>query len=107
MKRLYRLYLGRSIGKSDTVSNTDFARFLQDSVTPVFAGYTLLRALGYWDDHTEASEVLEIVGAPADRSKVEAIAEQYATRFSQDSVLLTESDISGTLILPRQKVKAA
>jgi Protein of unknown function (DUF3574) len=94
MARVELLFgLGRRDG--GTISDADWAAFLDAEVTPRFpAGLTVLSGYGQWRGDTdaltkEASRVLLIWYAPAPDSehKIEAIRAAYRERFSQDSVM--------------------
>ena len=92
-----RLELLFGMGKRDgsTISDDDWAAFLEAEVTPRFpAGLTVLSGYGQWrgDSGTlakEASRLLLIWYAPAPDTehKIEAIRAGYRERFSQDSVM--------------------
>jgi hypothetical protein len=90
-----RLYFGRSIPDGGTVSDTAWAAFLREVVTPRFPdGLTVLRGDGQWRDSTgvivrEASFVLELyhpASAEADAA-LDEIAAEYKRRFAQESVM--------------------
>lgn len=90
-----RLYLGRAMQGGGTVSDSAWAAFLAEVVTPRFPdGLTVLRGEGQWRDEggavvRESSFVLEIFhpgGAEADRA-LEQIAAEYKRRFRQESVM--------------------
>jgi hypothetical protein len=90
-----RLYLGRSIPGGGTVSDSAWAAFLREVVTPRFPdGLTVLHGDGQWRDSTgvivrEASFVLEIyhpASAEADAA-LDEIAAEYKRRFRQESVM--------------------
>jgi hypothetical protein len=94
MARLELLFgLGRRDG--GTISDADWASFLDAEVTPRFpAGLTVLSAYGQWRGDTdaltrEASRVLLVWYAPGPDSehKIEAIRTAYRERFAQDSVM--------------------
>ena len=92
-----RVELFFGLGKRDggTISDADWADFLDAEVTPRFpAGLTVLSAYGQWRGDTgpltkEASRVLLVWYAPEPDSshKIEAIRTAYRERFSQDSVM--------------------
>ena len=92
-----RLELLFGLGKPDggTISDADWADFLDAEVTPRFpAGLTVLSAYGQWRGDSgpltkEASRVLLVWYAPGPYSehKIEAIRTAYRERFSQDSVM--------------------
>ncbi len=91
-----RLFFGRSIGDSATVSDSSWHVYLNEVVTPRFPhGFTYWKAEGQWQSPAgalvrEHSFVLEIVhavqGIQADR-EIEKIIAEYKRRFHQDSVL--------------------
>ena len=94
MERLELLF---GMGKHDgsTISDADWAAFLDAEVTPRFPdGLTVLSGYGQWrgDSDTltrEASRVLLVwyKPAPDTEHKIEAIRTAYRERFSQDSVM--------------------
>jgi hypothetical protein len=90
-----RLFFGRSIPIGGTVTDSAWASFLAEVVTPRFPnGFTVWRSEGQWHgaDSTivhEAGFVLEVdhpPGQPPD-STFENIAEEYCRRFHQEAVL--------------------
>jgi hypothetical protein len=96
-----RLYFGRACGSGCTVSDSDFAAFLHDIVTPRFpSGLTVWRAMGRWRDSTgtvvrEDSFVLDLVHdelASADVA-IRDIVDTYKHRFHQTSVLLVRQGV--------------
>jgi hypothetical protein len=89
-----RLYLGGAIPGGGSVSEAEWARFVDEVVTPRFPdGLTLWRAEGRWRDGHGASvrepvRVLEIVHPAAESdAALEAIAREYRRRFRQEAVL--------------------
>lgn len=98
MERLELLF---GMGKRDgtTISDADWAAFLDAEVTPRFpAGLTVLSGYGQWQGDSgnlarEASRVLLVwyKPAPDTEHKIEAIRTAYRERFSQDSVMRVDS----------------
>jgi hypothetical protein len=92
---VHRLYLGRSIPGGGTVSDSAWAAFLTEVVTPLFpTGITVLHGDGQWRDSTgtivrEASFVLERYHPPGEDadSAVVVIAAEYRRRFGQEAVM--------------------
>lgn len=92
-----RLELLFGMGKRDgsTISDDDWAAFLEAEVTPRFpAGLTVLSGYGQWRGDSgalakEASRLLLIWYSPAPDTehKIEAIRAAYRERFTQDSVM--------------------
>jgi hypothetical protein len=92
---LDRLYFGRNIPHGGEVSDTDWATFLTEVVTPRFpSGFTVLRGDGQWREASgtivhERSFVLEVNHpdtAVADHAVQEIMAD-YKRRFAQEAVL--------------------
>lgn len=90
-----RLFLGRDIPGGGTVSDADWASFLEEVVTPRFPqGLTVWHADGQWLDEAgrtvrEAVLVVEVLHPPGsehDRA-VSEIAEEYRRRYRQEAVL--------------------
>jgi hypothetical protein len=90
-----RLYFGRNIPAGGTVSDSAFAAFMADVVTPRFPnGLTVFQAVGQWTDPHgtlvhESTTVVQLdhpPGAVAD-SIIAAIADSFLVRFHQDAVL--------------------
>ena len=90
-----RLYFGRNRGSVEVVSDSAWALFLREVVTPRFPdGLTVWGASGQWQGAggevaRERSFVLEIVHV-LDRSgetRIEAVIDEYKRRFRQEAVL--------------------
>ncbi|HZH42332.1 MAG TPA: DUF3574 domain-containing protein [Gemmatimonadales bacterium] len=90
-----RLYFGRNAGDSLVVTDSAWAAFLVEVVTPRFPdGFTAWPAEGQWRGangvlEREPSFVVELVhpvGGGFDRALTEVVAE-YKRRFRQESVL--------------------
>lgn len=52
-------------------------------------GATITPAVGIWQDTTEPSVVVEVLGGPELEALAPAVAENLRARFAQDSVLWT------------------
>ena len=91
------LYFGRDRTGGAEVSEEEFARFIDEIVTPKFPkGLTVIDAKGQWladgsGLSKERSKVVIIVYPRKERreasAKIEEIRTQYKKRFAQDSVL--------------------
>jgi len=90
-----RLFFGRDIPGGGQVSDSAWAAFLAEVVTPRFpAGLTVWHGDGQWLDSRgvlehEAAMVVEVMHAPGvpPDSVFERIATEYRTRFHQDAVI--------------------
>ncbi len=92
------LYLGRSIPGGGMVDDAALARFIEEEVLPrVPEGFTLLEATGHWRDTAtgetvrERTAVLVLLHPPSRRAVAHEIADAYAGRFGQQSVLRVET----------------
>jgi len=94
------LYFGEGKADGSSVTNEEFAQFIDDEVTPRFPdGLTELQGLGQWRNDNgvigkEHSVVLILLykdrTAETD-AKVTQIREAYKTKFQQESVLRVDS----------------
>lgn len=85
-----RLYFGRNIGNTLSVTDSTWAVFVREVVGARLDGFTVYAAEGSWKGTREPSFVLEVVhperSASAD-SAIVAIIGEYKRRFNQESVL--------------------
>jgi hypothetical protein len=90
-----RLYFGRNMGDTATVSDSAWAGFVRDVLTPNFPdGATIWDAAGQWRDPAgrtvrEQSFVVELVHfvTPDVEARVLRVVDTYKRRFAQQSVL--------------------
>ena len=88
---IFRLYLGRKIGTGPDareVTGPHLDSFLADTVAPVWPGFTVIGARGYWNHESEPTTILEHVCDHNATETAVRLAEHYAARFDQESVLL-------------------
>ena len=96
-----RLYFGRNIGDSAVVSDSAWAAFVRDVLTPAFPdGATTWDAAGQWraPDGTlvrERSFVVELVHLVTRdvEASVYRVIEEYKRRFAQQSVMRIVTDV--------------
>ena len=87
---LATVYFGANIpGTSvecDKVTDADFARFLRDSVTPRYSGFTLSTTQGYWKGEAETVRILTVLAEDDNsfRTNIRIIAEHYKSDFGQE-----------------------
>jgi Protein of unknown function (DUF3574) len=93
------LIFGRNIHGGASVSDADWARFVDQEVTPRFPdGLSVLDVQGQWRAPNgtlvrEPSKLL-LIALPADddgQTKLDAVRQAYKTRFHQESVMLIRS----------------
>lgn len=91
------LVFGRNMGSVETVSDADWARFVDEEIAPRFPqGFTVLDGKGQWqnDDGTvsrERSKLLHLVLRVNTKQSndVRTIRDAYMQRYHQEAVLLT------------------
>jgi hypothetical protein len=101
---LERLYFGRNIGDTATVSDSAWSGFVRDVLTPAFPeGATVWEAAGQWraPDGTlvrERSFVVELLHlvTPDVEARVQRVIDSYKSRFAQQSVLRMVTNVRAT-----------
>ena len=91
----YRLFMGRSDGDREVVSDADWKAFLAETITPRFPdGLSVIDVAGQGsrDDGTierERTKMLMILVPPDEdaEDRINGIAAEYKARFNQNSVL--------------------
>jgi hypothetical protein len=94
--RSVHLFFGRDIGDQLGVSDADFARFVDEELTPRFPnGLTVLDATGQWRSAAgpivrEPSKVvvLALSGRIGGEDRIDAVRAAYKRRFSQEAVMV-------------------
>lgn len=92
------LYFGRNVGPSLGVSDADWARFVDEEVTPRFPnGLSVSDVVGQWKGEDgvvvrEPSKGVLIVlsGEDGEYARLDAIRDAYRKRFRQESVMLVQ-----------------
>jgi hypothetical protein len=92
---LERLYFGRNIGDTAVVSDSAWAGFVREIITPTFPeGATVWDAAGQWRapdgalvrERSYVVELLHLVTPDVER-RVRTVMDEYKHRFAQQSVL--------------------
>ena len=96
--RQYDLYLGHNVpGANDwPVTDDELNEFLMCEVP--LEGYTLIKAQGVWNGEREDTTILRVISYGNDLEIVRAIGRAYKTRFGQEAVYLTVTDVEGELL---------
>jgi len=98
---LERLYFGRNIADTAVVSDSAWAAFVRDVLTPRFPeGATVWEASGQWRAPNgtlvrEPSYVVELLHpvTPESETQVQRVIDAYKTRFAQQAVLRMVTDV--------------
>ena len=90
---------GHGLGADDFVTDDNFKRFIADSVTPRFPGFTLATVEGYWKGEPETVRVLTVLGEDdtSFRTNVRIMAEHYKSDFGQEAVAYSFTPCEFTL----------
>ena len=89
--KTYRLYCGRNIPTTNKeISDREIQDFLKSTVSTYFSGFTIYSAVGYWNQESEKTIIIEII--TDDLEKVKIVANTYKAKFNQESVLITATD---------------
>jgi hypothetical protein len=99
--RTAQLFFGRDVGDQVGVSEADFARFVDEELTPRFPdGLTVLDAAGQWRGADgvivrEPSKVviLALPGRAGGGDRLDAVREAYKRRFSQEAVMVVTQPV--------------
>jgi hypothetical protein len=94
--RTAQLFFGREVKGGAPVSDVDFARFVDEELTPRFpGGLTVVDSGGQWREPSgllvrEASKMVLVVlpETPDVQVRLDAVRAAYKSRFRQDSVML-------------------
>ncbi len=90
------MYFGRNIGDTgDRVQNYEFADFTQTHIMPVFSGFTLYNAIGYWKGKSEDYFIIEVItdSKSVALKMIKRICKAYKHQFEQESVLVTRQPV--------------
>ena len=98
---LAQLYFGRNVGARHGISDAQFAAFVDEVIVRRFpAGLTRISGTGHWQaaDRMVAKEQAEVVtlvlpDSHATHESLEAVRQDYMSRFDQESVLLTHQPV--------------
>lgn len=96
-----RVYCGLSKPNGESVSESDLARFIRESVSRLFPdGFTVLRANGGWRDLAtgqtiqEPSAVFELAHGGQDMPRVLELARDYKRQFGQQAVMVASVPVT-------------
>lgn len=101
MRTETRLFLGRTAADgSRYVTDSELDDFLRRAVAPVFSGFTVTYASGYWEGTAEGTAILSIVhdGRSDTFRAIDRIALAYRAAFGQECVLVVSAVVRGRLI---------
>lgn len=81
------------------VSDAEFARFIRDSITPRFPGFTLAKLQGYWKGEPELMRVVTTLAEDDSsfRTSIRILAEHYKSDFRQEAVAYSFAPVEFTL----------
>ncbi len=88
-----QLYFGLSIPTGGYVSDKQWADFLNDNIAKDFTGFNVIDSTGYYKDVAEPAKIVTIIIDDKDLIKVTKLAQSYAAKFKQDSVMMIKSPV--------------
>ena len=99
MNKQTTIYFGANIGTNNlTVSDSSFAHFIRLNVEKRLPSFTLTTGQGYWNGESETVRILTVLHSGEACALAVDIAQIYAARYSQESVLIVTSDIRSAFI---------
>ncbi len=94
-----KMYLGLNLPHGGVVYEAEFREFLRDIVDVRFDGYTITKTEGKWKGESEDSYVLTFICSEFEYPTVVTIAKMYKGIFNQDSVLMTRTELLGSIFV--------
>ena len=88
-----QLFFGLSKPEGGGVSLVQWRNFERKTLAKTLEGFTVTDAVGYYKGKAERSKVVTIVAHENDMDKIETVAQKYARRFGQESVMLIKLPI--------------
>lgn len=85
-----RLFFGLSLPSGGGVSLKQWEAFQKDVLAKTFDGFNVVDATGFYKGEPERSKVVTILTDEQGMDKVKQVAQIYATRFNQDSVMMVK-----------------
>ncbi|WP_051302915.1 DUF3574 domain-containing protein [Psychromonas aquimarina] len=102
-----QLYFGQSIPGGGSVSEMQWRHFMENTITASFAGFNVVDSTGFYKGKAEHSKIVTIVIDESELAKVVTVAQSYAEKFHQDSVMMIKQPIvQWDFIEPRKVVTA-
>lgn len=83
-----RLFFGLSISSGGGVSLNEWNEFQTQEIATVFDGFNVVDSVGYYEGKPERSKIVTLIIKEEEMEKVRTVAQLYAQRFEQDSVML-------------------
>lgn len=85
-----RLFFGLSLPDGGGVSLKQWQAFQQEVLVKAFDGFNVVDSTGFYKGQPERSKIVTILTDEQGMDKVKQVAQQYATRFHQDSVMMVK-----------------
>jgi len=88
-----QLYFGLSIPTGGYVSDQQWTHFLNHNIATAFSGFNVIDSTGYYKAQAEPAKIVTFILDDSDLKKVINLAETYAEKFQQDSVMMIKSPV--------------
>jgi len=94
-KTCFRLYFGLFSKKIGIISKDDFIDFCEKHITPCFKSFTIIYALGFWENTQENTAIVELILNDTFhiQSQIGTICNAYKTQFYQDCILVSKNAV--------------
>jgi|SRR5579883_2431068 len=92
--KTFTLHFGRSRLNDIPILKHEVRSFLEEVANPRLKGYTILHGQGSWNGKFEDTTLLTVTGPETLEPTLTEIAREYASRFGQESVLLTGATVT-------------
>jgi hypothetical protein len=83
-----RLFFGLSKPDGTAVSLSDWESFQNNVIAKQFDGFNIVDSIGFYKGQPEPSKILTLILNKTEIRKAEKIAQIYAERFDQESVMM-------------------
>ena len=89
-----RLFFGLSLPDGGAVSLYDWQTFETQQIAGAFDGFNVVDSTGYYKGKPERSKIVTLILHKKDFPKAEKLAQSYARKFQQDSVMMVVVPVS-------------
>jgi len=99
--RRVRMFLGLSFPGGGGVSLQQWQEWERNVLAKQLVGFNVVESTGYYKGQPERSKVVTVIVFKDDKEtmkKIKAVAQDYAKRFGQDSVLVVTTDAEAIFV---------
>ncbi len=85
-----RLYFGLSVPSGGAVSLQQWQTFRDEQLAMTFDGFNVVDSVGFYKGKPERSKIVTLIVDETDIPKAKQLAQDYASQFHQESVMLVK-----------------